>query len=346
MKNKKVVSLFSGAGGLDYGFAKAGFEIVFANDFNRFACETYRHNFSKIFDHDCNYLVEGDINKLFDSIPANPDVLIGGAPCQSWSLMGNRAGAADPRGQLLFKQVDVLINKKPRLFIWENVKGLLSHDSGSSFELLLSMVASAGYRTHFRLFNMSEYGIPQRRERVLIFGTPIEETIDLYKCIPEKSSSRAQVLSQLLASLDAIPTASTNHNIDFATKPKDLFGSILRPGENLRDLSDADIALRFSNKGIKNPPPRIKGRRPVYRLSPNEIAPTMVFNNGTNIPWHPWKDRPLSVREAAMIQTFPLTFEFKGKLQEQYKQVANAVPPKFSELLANTVLKQLNKETV
>lgn len=341
MRSPKVVSLFSGCGGLDFGFAQGGFEIIFANDFNRFACETYRHNFSRLFGHDCSYLIEGDINKFFDRIPDNPDVLIGGAPCQSWSMMGNRKGAEDVRGQLLYKQVDVLRTKKPRLFIWENVKGLLSHDEGRSFELLLSMIERAGYRFHFHLFNMSEYGVPQRRERVLIFGTPAEEKIDLLKCIPSKASARAQLLSDLLNSLDPDIASASNHNVEFGIKPKDLFGSILRPGENLRDLADSEIALRFARKGIVDIPSRINGHRPVYRLAPNEVAPTMVFNNGTNVPWHPWKDRPLSVREAAAIQTFPATFEFKGKLQEQYKQVANAVPPAFSMQLAQTILNQI-----
>lgn len=341
MKNKTVVSLFSGAGGLDFGFAKSGFEIVFANDFNRFACETYRANFSTFFGHSCSYLVEGDINKLFDQIPASPDVFIGGAPCQSWSMMGNRKGAEDIRGQLLFKQVEVLKNKKPRLFVWENVKGLLSHDEGRSFGLLLSMIKEAGYRFHYQVFNMSEYGVPQRRERVIIFGTPVDETINLLECVPPKASRRAQALSDLIIFLQAHLATMPNHNIDTGTKTKDLFGSILRPGENLRDLTDSEIAIRFARKGITDIPPRIKGHRPVYRLSPNEIAPTMVFNNGTNIPWHPWEDRPLSVREAATIQTFPLTFEFKGKLQEQYKQVANAVPPAFSMQLAQTILNHI-----
>lgn len=344
MRSPTVVSLFSGCGGLDYGFASAGFKIVFANDFNRFACETYRHNFAKIFGHNCNYLVEGDINKLFDKIPDRADVLIGGAPCQSWSMMGNRKGADDIRGQLLFKQVEVLKDKQPRMFIWENVKGLLSHDNGNSFSLLLSLIKKAGYEVQFQLFNMSEYGVPQRRERVLIFGTRADEPIDLISCIPRKSSGRAQTLSDLLRSIDTDLVTAANHNIELTNKTKDLFGAILRPGENLAHLSDSEITRRFTLKGLQNQPKRITGHRPVYRLAPNEIAPTMVFNNGTNIPWHPWKDRSLSVREAASIQTFPLTFEFMGKLQEQYKQVANAVPPKFSTLIAEAVRKQLTKE--
>jgi DNA (cytosine-5)-methyltransferase 1 len=346
MNGFKVISLFSGCGGLDFGFAKAGYEIIFANDFNRFACETYRHNFTNIFGHDCSYLVKGDINKLFDQIPEGADVMIGGAPCQSWSMMGNRKGADDIRGQLIFKQIEVLKEKKPRTFIWENVKGILSHDEGNSFNSLIELIQQAGYEVHFQVCNLSEYGVSQRRERVIIWGKPIDSKIDLLACVPRKASRRALKLGDLLTSIDPTLSNHENQNLTTGGKAKEIFGEILRPGENLANLKDVEIARRFAIKGIQNPPSRIKGFRPLYRLASNEVAPTMVFNNGTNIPWHPWKDRELSVAEAAAIQSFPIEFIFKGKLQEQYKQVANAVPPAFSTLLAQSLLNQLTKENV
>ena len=341
MCSYKVVSLFSGAGGLDYGFANEGFEIVFANDFNRFACETYRHNFSRIFGHNCSYLKEGDINGLFDSIPEGADILVGGAPCQSWSMMGNRKGADDDRGKLLYKQVEVLADKRPRMFVWENVKGLLSHNNGDSFKLLLKLIEEAGYEAQHRIFNMSEYEVPQRRERVLIFGKLVGEDIDLSGCIPAKAPRRALHLQELLMTADHKLLSHTNHNRGPQGKAREVYGAILRPGENLAFLTDEDIAVRFAARGITSPPARLRGHRPIYRLRPNETPPTMVFNGGANVPWHPWEDRSLSVREAAIIQTFPFAFEFKGGLKEQYKQVANAVPPLFSSLLAQAIHKQL-----
>ncbi len=343
MKTPTVVSLFTGCGGLDFGFAKAGFKIVFANDFNRFACETYKRNFSSIFNHDISYLVEGDINKHFDSIPENATLLIGGAPCQSWSLMGNRKGADDKRGDLFFKTVDALSVKTPRYFIFENVKGLLSHDNGKSFEHLLNRITQAGYEYNFQLFNMSEYGVHQRRERVIIWGKKIGELMNLESLVPAKSNFGALILEDLL---NQIQETLPNSEITYGGSKTVAFGKTLRPGENLKNVSEIELKRRFAQAGVHNPPQKIKGHRPVYRLNPFLVAPTMVFNNGTNVPWHPWKDRRLTVREAATIQGFPLNFEFMGKFQEQYKQVANAVPPTFSELLANQFLNQLKKERV
>jgi DNA (cytosine-5)-methyltransferase 1 len=286
-------------------------------------------------------LVEGDINRHFNSIPENATLLIGGAPCQSWSLMGNRKGADDKRGELFFKTVDALSIKKPRFFLFENVKGLLSHDNGKSFANLLDRITQAGYEYHFQLFNMSEYGIHQRRERVIIWGKRIGEAINLESLVPPKANFGALVLEDLLSQIhDTLP----NSEVTQGGSKVGAFGKILRPGENLKNVAEIELKRRFAQAGITNPPQKIMGHRPVYRLNPFLVAPTMVYNNGTNVPWHPWKDRRLTVREAATIQGFPLTFEFMGKLQEQYKQVANAVPPKFSEQLANQFIKQLKGE--
>lgn len=338
MNNFSVVSLFTGCGGLDYGFAKLGFNIVFANDFNKFACETYKHNFKHF--HDTSYLIEGDINKYFDSIPQDVTVLIGGAPCQSWSMMGNREGANDERGELFFKTVEALAIKKPKYFIFENVKGLLSHDNGRSLANLLQKISDAGYEYHYKLFNMSEYGVSQRRERVIIFGKQIGDTLDLTQINPIKSTANVMVLDELLKS---IPSGLSNSEITPGRGKSDQFGKILRPGENLKNISDEELESRFINIGVVIPPTRMKGFRPVYKLHPSDIAPTMVFNAGTNVPYHPWQDRRLTVREAATIQGFPCDFEFKGPIVEQYKQVANAVPPTFSVQLAQQLLNQLTK---
>lgn len=338
--NYTVVSLFTGCGGLDYGFAKMGFNIIFANDFNNFACETYHHNFQNIFSHNTSYLIHGDINNHFNSIPDGATLLIGGAPCQSWSLMGNRQGADDERGKLFFKTVDVLEVKKPKYFIFENVKGLLSHDGGQSFSKLLKKIAAAGYEYHYKTFNMSEYGVSQRRERVIIFGKQIGSPLDLSQLHPIKNTTNTFILDELLKS---IPSGLSNSETTSGIGKSDEFGKILKPGENLKNISDAELLMRFANIGVIDPPKRIKGFRPVYKLHSSTVAPTMVFNAGTNVPYHPWQDRRLTVREAATIQGFPLDFEFKGPIVEQYKQVANAVPPIFSIQLAQQFLNQVTK---
>ena len=332
--NIRIVSLFSGVGGLDFGFAKAGCEIVFANDFNRFACETYRHNFKCFFKDDSNHLVEGDINKCANNIPMRADLLLAGAPCQSWSMAGNRKGFDDPRGQLLFKTIEILSEKQPRFFILENVVGLINHNKGRSFKIVLEKIGAAGYEIFYSTFDFSEYGVDQRRKRVLIWGKRTEEPVLLHSLIPAKSSTSPGQLGTLLRQHKHLLVSHPNHNIVMGSKLYKSFGPILRQGENVVKLEKDEINKRLTAKGHEPTMSVPGGFRPVYRLCPFEIAPTMVFNAGTNVPWHPWDDRCISVREAAIIQGFPVDFEFKGTTTEQYKQVANAVPPRISVLLA------------
>lgn len=157
----RVVSLFSGIGGFDLGFDYAGFDIIWANDFDKYACQTYRANIG-------NQIVEGDIRIVKDSIPSH-DVLIGGFPCQPFSTLGKLKGFDDEgRGTMFFEIIDIISKHDTKVVVLENVKNLTTHDHGNTFERMRRELDEAGYRVYFKILNSQNYGIPQRRNRVFV----------------------------------------------------------------------------------------------------------------------------------------------------------------------------------
>ena len=168
MKEKPtIVSLFSGAGGMDLGFKNAGYEILFANDFFKEAVDTYKKNV------DTN-IIYGDITKIKSSdIPNNPDVIIGGFPCQGFSIANNNRSMNDERNFLYKELLRIINDKQPKFFVAENVKGLLSMEKGSIINLIINDFEKIGYNVDYKLLNAAEYGIPQMRQRVIIIGNRI-----------------------------------------------------------------------------------------------------------------------------------------------------------------------------
>ena len=162
-----VVSLFAGCGGMDLGFKQAGFKILWANEINKDAVNTYRKNVGK-------HIVLGDIAKIpSDEIPNEPDVLLGGFPCQGFSIANTKRDVSDPRNYLYLEMVRIIHDRKPKFFVAENVKGILSIDGGRFIDRLISDFRSIGYNVEYRLLNCSDYGVPQKRERVIIMGNRI-----------------------------------------------------------------------------------------------------------------------------------------------------------------------------
>jgi len=335
----RVVSLFCGAGGLDYGFHKnKAFDVVFSNDFNKDACSTYRHNFN------ANILREGDVASFIDEIPQH-DILIGGFSCQPFTLAGKRQGFDDDtptsatlnRGLQYKNCVAVLEKCQPAYFIFENVKGLLSHMTGdrSTLSIIKDDMIACGYRMTHTLVTMTDYGVPQRRQRVFLLGARSDLSTDPISLLPPKPTVTKSLLLK-----DNLPfgdnfTSFVNHNEHTGTAIKRKWMSILNEGENLNNIPQEEVNLRLSNNNYphETKPRSILGYR---KLNGNEIAPTMMFGNSC-IPIHPYSNRSLSVREAAYLQGFPKDFQFFGGTSAQYKQVGNAVPPAFSSHLASNI---------
>lgn len=156
----KVVSLFAGIGGLDYGFIKNGFDVIWANDFDKFACQTYKENWG-------DHIHLGDIYDLHEEIPKH-DVLIGGFPCQPFSTLGKLKGFEDERGTLFFLITEILKKHDTKIVVLENVKNLLHHDGGKTFERMVTELDDLGYYVNYEIMNTKDYGVPQRRNRIFI----------------------------------------------------------------------------------------------------------------------------------------------------------------------------------
>jgi DNA (cytosine-5)-methyltransferase 1 len=335
----KVASLFSGCGGLDYGFEKTpSFELVFANDFNHHACETYRKNFKNAQE----YLKEGDVKTYIDAIPKH-NLLLGGFPCQAFSLAGKRLGFDDERGLYYLACKKVLEKNKPELFIFENVGGIKSHNKGETLNIIIDAFREVGYKVITNEFLMSDFGVPQQRKRLLFFGVNNKFKLSPQKLIPkiQGTNKKELLLKNVLKRFPKLDKAygildKLNHNYHIGKKDvKFHWIKILNEGENLSKLSIEEVYRREDALGLnhKKIPKTMMGYR---RLNGEKISPTMMFGN-TCLPIHPYEDRDLSVREVAAIQGFPDDFIFMGGISHQYRQLGNAVPPIFSSILAKHI---------
>lgn len=334
----KVASLYTGVGGLDFGFAfNDAFEHVFANEWNKDAAATFKHNYRKSFDHEPAFLHVGDIATFIETILEH-DLLLGGFPCPAWSIAGMRGGFDDVRGREFFNCLKVVTNCKPKMFVFENVKGLLSHNNGASIAFMVEKLIEQGYQVTHKLHKFSDYGIPQKRERVFMVGfrndiKPFDITF------PNKPAPTiVEVLNYVKANCIL---GEGNHNNHLGRNGiKGHWMKVLLPGENLYNLSIDVIEARERKLGLPHRP-KPQSAQGYVRMAENKVANTMMFGN-TCLPIHPTEPRSISVREAAQFQSFPLFFEFLGGIAAQYKQVGNAVPYKIGQMLANLISSQLS----
>lgn len=298
----KVVSLFSGAGGLDLGFIAAGNEIIWANDLYGDAVETYRAN---IGDH----IVCRDIAEIPSSEIPDCDIVIGGFPCQGFSVANVKRHASDSRNKLYLQLLRVIRDKKPRFFLAENVKGILHFLGGKMYEQILDDMRALGYRVKSRLFNVADYGVPQKRERVIFVG--VREDIDFEYEFPSPTHDRDGANGLLRW----VGVGSAFAEIPDPDKPNSIPNHVY-----------SKYKLNFNG---------YIGHRP---LDPAKPAPTVTARGddkgGVVILPHPSNERRMTGRELATVQSFPLDFEFKGSLSSVYRQIGNAVPPKFAEAVA------------
>ena len=381
-KQPSVVGLFSGCGGLDLGFKRAGFDILWANDFNADSVKTYARN---IGDH----IVLGDITKIpSKEIPSNFDVLLGGFPCQGFSVANTKRSMKDERNYLYLEMLRILKDKKPKFFVAENVKGLLSLEKGNVIEMILRDFENIGYKVDYRLLMASDYGIPQHRERVFIIGNRIGKENpfpkyshglknDLFNPILEPYVSTKEVLEHLanVRTRDKPfklgnktiynHVARTNvsdkfwgrkHNVnqfdicDYLKKwRKDSGWSTKKIDEYFGYAHTAGHWFRKDNNSGSIPNPddwkvlkKLLKFDDTYDKQVTELEEkTIVFEQSLRINnWeepsdtitatgpeiHPNRKRRMSVRECAILQTFPDDFVFEGAIGSMYKQIGNAVP--------------------
>lgn len=312
----RVASMFAGCGGLDFAFHKQSdiYNVVYVNDFDKDSCNTYEKYYN--FKPHCE-----DITKI-ETIP-DCDILTGGFPCQGFSVANLYRKETDNRNKLYLELVRLLKLKKPKFFIFENVKGILSlggyennsdkkNHKGKIFKMIISDLEKCGYQVNIKLFKVKWYDIPQNRERVIFLG--------IRNDISEKINFEWPIEKQ-----------------EITKTLKDAIGDL--PIEYNEEIQHIGTKHEVKLTGYM-------GNR---KLDWNKISPTITGRGGGTggpvINVHPSEKRRMTVREYARIQTFPDDFMFEGSISSKYRQIGNAVPPKFSFVLSNLIY-ELNNQTI
>jgi len=322
VKNYKVISLFSGCGGLDLGlegnfaflgnhYARNPFDVVWANDINQKATKTQELNFPH------TEVVCDDITKVLEDKLELPeaDIVVGGFPCQDFSLAGKRRGLTVQRGQLYLSMAKVIEQVKPKVFIAENVKGLLSWEGGLGIRTMISDFEELGYHVEYKLHNTANFGVPQTRERVIIVGIrkdvgdKVIWPLETHSSSPETTGLKPWVtLKDAISDIEDEKKQSCLPNWGYS-KAK------LFPGTQGNTVTKAD-----------------------------KPGPTMRAEHHGNIEFHYKLPRRLSAREAARIQSFPDDFVFVSSTTDTYRQVGNAVAPVFGWHLAQALKEMLTDD--
>lgn len=296
----KVISLFCGAGGLDLGFIRAGHKIIWANDTDKDAVNTYRRNIG-------SHVYCGNISEISTSGVPDADIIIGGFPCEGFSIVNVKRHTEDKRNKLYLELLRFIKQKKPKIFVAENVPGIMSLARGKVFEIILNDFSKAGYNIRYAILDAVNYGVPQFRKRVIFLGIRKDFNFEIY--FPPEPTHVEDPGTELF----------TGHLRKWKTV-NEAINDLPEPSENCEV---------YNHKGTKH---KVKingyvGNRPTRGHRP---SPTIMGRGGGTggpviIP-HPKLHRRLTPRECARLQDFPDDFVFEGSISSQYRQIGNAVP--------------------
>ncbi len=312
----KVISLFSGCGGLDLGFERAGFEIPVANEYDSTIWSTFEAN------HPKTALIKGDIRKIKESdFPNDIDGIIGGPPCQSWSEAGALRGIEDARGQLFYDYIRILKEKQPKFFLAENVSGMLANRHSEAVENIVNMFRECGYNVTITLVNAKDYGVAQERKRVFYIGFREDLNIDFK--FPKGSTiddDKKITLRDIIWDLQdtAIPAAKSNHHNEEAINNNEYYTGAYSPifmsRNRVKSWDDQAFTVQASGRQCQ--------------LHPQ--APKMIKCGKNDCRFVEGKEhlyRRMTIREIARVQGFPDTFKFiYTNTNDAYKMIGNAVP--------------------
>lgn len=351
----KAISLFAGAGGCSFGFQQYGVDIIAAYDNCKEAVDTYNYNFignkCKIENlATCDF---GIIRNNLGLRKGDLDILIGGPPCQGFTTAGRRS-EDDVRNLLLANYVNALKELYPRWFMMENVEGILTTSKGKFVVDCIKGMISLGYSVYLKKIYMQEYGIPQRRKRVIIVGNREGKSFDFPKPL---SSARGKIykngtktLRDVISDIENIDIVEINH-----VRKKDTFIQqerikLLKEGQTMKDLpkdlQHKSFAKRAFRRVCDGTPSEKRGGSPsgLKRLIYDEPSLTITGSAMSEFV-HPTQDRMLTVRECARIQTFPDDFKFMGTDSQQLQQIGNAIPPVFANIMAEQIHKYDMRES-
>jgi len=327
----KLISLFSGCGGLDLGFERAGFEIPIANEYDRTIWETYEVN------HPQTLLLHKDIRDLSASFfPQDVDGVIGGPPCQSWSEAGALRGIEDPRGKLFYEYIRILQTTRPKFFLAENVSGMLADRHSDAVRNIVETFRESGYELSTTLVNAKDYGVAQERKRVFYIG--FRSDLNLQFKFPQGSTSddeRKLTLRDVIIDLkdSAVPAGANNaHNPDAVNNNEYFTGSfspIFMSRNRVKSWDEQAFTVQASGRQCQ--------------LHPQ--APKMEKIGVDRCRFAPGKEhlyRRMTIREVARIQGFPDSFRFVYKnTNDAYKMIGNAVPVNLAYEIALAVKESL-----
>jgi DNA (cytosine-5)-methyltransferase 1 len=327
----KLVTFFAGAGGLDLGFSKAGFDVIWANEYDKSIWETYQKN------HKGVYLDKRSITDVPTNEVPECDGIIGGPPCQSWSEAGSMRGIGDKRGQLFYDFIRILADKQPKFFLAENVSGMLLDTHKSALENIKNMFRECGYNLSFQMLNVSDYGVPQDRKRVFFVGyrsdlgiefefpqpTTLENKIPLSKAIGDLKDNVLAAQKGNMANGEncLVP----NH--EYMTGG---FSTIYMSRNRVRSWDEVSFTIQAGGRHAPCHP-----QAPKFQFVEQNVR---IFVPGKEDLY-----RRLSVRECARVQTFPDSFKFYYKnIADGYKMIGNAVPVRMANVLAKKILSDLS----
>jgi len=332
----KIASLFSGCGGLDLGFENAGFKMAYANDIDKAVWETFEKNHKMEIDK------RSIVDVKSDEIP-KVDGIIGGPPCQSWSLAGAMRGINDSRGKLFYEYTRILEDKKPLFFVAENVPGIISSAHISEFEKILAEFSSVGYNISYKLLDARDYGVPQERKRVVVVGyrKDLGKSFEFPKPThaPEANASLKpwvtlkEAIGDLPKAYPAKEKNKANQELEFLNQEymNGGYSTIYMSRNRRKGWEDQSFTIQAGGRHAPLHPDSAKMRK---------LEADKWEFEGKN-PHH----RRLSVRECARIQTFPDNFAFYyDSIADGYKMIGNAVPVKLAEAIAKQISNDIKIE--
>lgn len=336
------VSLFAGAGGTDLGLKYSGFKTVFANDFDQFASQTFRHN----LDSEGTYFKEGDVTQIdFKSLKlGHIDLLTGGFPCQPFSNAGARKGTSDERGKLYQSVIDAVTALKPSFILLENVRGITTsmHEGRRVVDVIMDTLSNLGYHVSFKLIDASHYNVGQRRLRLFIAASRYRTFT-----FPQGSEpSNELTMGEILSVKAPASTPNLDDRVTLSPQTESLLKLVPIGG------SWKDVAAKYPEKL----PPRFKKilanmkryHAPKFyrKFSKGDISGTMTasFTPENSCIWNPVLNKVLTVRDCARIQSFPDWFEFLGpNHRTKHKQIGNAIPPRLAYELGLAIKTHIGK---
>jgi DNA (cytosine-5)-methyltransferase 1 len=334
-KKFTAVELFAGAGGLALGLEKAGFEAIGLIEFDKDATKTLKINRPdwNVINDDIANISCLDLEFYFNIKRSDLDLLSGGAPCQAFSYAGKRLGLEDARGTLFYHFAVFLQKLQPKTFLFENVRGLLSHDNGRTYQTILDIFKAEGYTVNTEIMNAWDYGVAQKRERLIMIGVRDDLTSKIRVDSPQPHAYKP-VLRDILK--DVPPSEGTQYS-EYKRK---IFEHV-PPGGYWRDIHE-DIAKEY----MKSCWYMDGGRTGILRrLSLDEPSLTVLTSPSQKQTerCHPLEARPFTVRENARCQCFPDDWIFSGSVGQQYKQVGNAVPVNLAYEIAKKIYEGLER---